>query len=383
MVDHSKIPHHADAVIIGGGIVGASIACHLAIGGLKNVVLIEKEPLLGTGSSAASAGIIYHHLPEKVNLQLSQKSLQSILEFEDEFDSKIDFRRNGCIQTAGTPEDLHILEGIYEELGRMGVPAQLLEPKELTEIFPEIVVDDLLGAIYTPGDGHFDPSGMIQGYAARARQFGARILTDTPAIGLGLKGSTIESVKTPQGDIETEIVINAAGPAAADVARLAGVHDLPVVPFKRQIFFTSESDLVAPDAPFYFDKTPPFYFRPETGGLITSIAELEECPTREINLDWSSAQILADRATHRLPGFESLEIVRGWAGLRSMTPDHTAILGSVPGFFGFYLAVGFSGHGVMHAPMTGRILASMIIDRNLDTYRDIDLLPLKPERFIK
>ena len=372
----------ADAVIIGGGIVGASVAFHLAARGMKNVVLLEKEIMLGTGSSAASAGVIYHHLPEKVNLQLSRKSLRAVLEFKDEFGAEIDFRQNGCIQTAGTPEDMAALEGIHRELDRLGVKSEMLEPRELTGFFPGMFVDDLVGAIHTPDDGYFDPHGMLQAYAAKAREIGARIMTQAPAIDLIVNGGKIGGVNTPDGDIETEVVVNAAGPAAAGIAELAGLRNFPVTPFKRQIFITAPTDIIAPDAPFYFDKTPPFYFRPESGGALMSIAELEETPSREPKLDWSSAPVLAERAMRRYPAFDSIEIMRGWAGLRSMTPDHTAILGPVPEPEGFYCAVGFSGHGVMHAPMTGKILAAIIVDNNCDTFEDIDLGPLCFDRFL-
>jgi sarcosine oxidase subunit beta len=373
----------ADAVIIGGGITGASIAFHLAATGMKHVVLLEKELMLGMGSSAASAGVIYHHLPEKINLQLSQKAMRVVLEFRDTFGAEIDFCQNGCIQTAATPEDMAALEEIHRELVQMGVRSQLLPPEGLTDIFPGMAVDDLAGAIYTPDDGYFDPHGMLQTYAAKAKEMGAEILSQAPAVGLNIEAGRIAGVRTPQGDISTEVVVNAAGPAAAEVARFAGFQNFPVTPFKRQIFITAPTNIIAPDAPFYFDKTLPFYFRPESGGVLMSIAELAESSVREPKLDWQSAPILAERATHRYPLFESIEIMRGWAGLRSMTPDHTAILGLVPEPTGFFCAVGFSGHGVMHAPMTGKILAAMIINNECDTFEDIDLGPLRFDRFLQ
>jgi sarcosine oxidase subunit beta len=374
----------ADAVIIGGGIAGASVAYHLAKGGLK-VVALEREPLLGSGSSAASAGVIYHHLPEKVNLQLSKKSMQALLDFESEFDAKVDFRRSGCIQTAATAEDHAELERTVEELVRMGVDARLLEPIQLTDIFPGMMVNDLLGAIHTPNDGYFDPHGMLQGYAAAARDLGTKFLARTPAIGIETQHGRVTGVRTPDGVIETGVVVNAAGPRASDVARLAGMDGLPITLVKRQIFITAPTGVIPADAPFYFDRTPPFYFRPESGGLLMSIAEYVETRTFDVNLDWSSAPILAERAVRRLASLDSIQIMRGWAGLRCMTPDRTAILGPVPesvGPRGFHLAVGFSGHGVMHAPLTGRILASMIIDQLLAFYEDIDLAALKYERFV-
>ncbi|UCD56682.1 MAG: FAD-binding oxidoreductase, partial [Candidatus Hydrogenedentota bacterium] len=253
--------------------------------------------------------------------------LRAVLEFEDEFDTKLDFHRDGCIQTASTREDLAVLEGIARELAPIDVNVRMLEPYELIEFFPGLVIDDLLGAIYTPDDGHLDPHGMTQGYAGKARTLGVRILTRTPATGLKIRGGKIAGVKTPRGDIDTEMVVNAAGPMAAEVARFAGLQQFPVVPFKRQIFITTPTDTVAADAPFYFDMNPPFYFRPESGGLLMSIAELQESPEQDVSLDWSSVEILAERAMHRLPRLDSLQVMRGWAGLRSMTPDRTAILG--------------------------------------------------------
>lgn len=362
--------------------MGTSIAYHLAAAGLSDAILIEKEPLLGCGSSAASAGIIYHHLAEKINLQLSQKSLQRLLQFEDEFDVAVDFRKSGCIQTAATVDDLSELERIVRTLSGMGVDARLVKSHELAELIPGLVVADLLGGIYTPNDGYFDPYGVIRGYSVAAQRMGVKILTRTPVVGIEVKGGMVAGVRTPNDFIETRIVVNAAGPRAKEIAGFAGITELPVVPYKRQIFISSPTDIVPSSAPFYFDRDPPFYFRPESGGLLTSIAELWECPNHDLSVDWSSVPALAERATHRLPPLESLRIVRGWAGLRSMTPDNTAILGPVPQPTGLYLAVGFSGHGVMHAPMTGKILASMIIDHNIDRFEEIDLAPLRYGRFL-
>ncbi len=375
------MPETADAVIVGGGIVGVSIAFHLAEIGLKDIVLLEKDLLLGSGSSAASAGVIYHHLPQKINLRLSQMSLRAVLEFESEFSAKIDFRQCGCIQTAGTAQGLAELESIQEELTRLGVRAQMIGPKELTDIFPGLVVDDILGAIFTPDDGYFDPHGMLHGYAARARELGAKIMTGAPATGIITKRGKVTRVTTPHGGVDTGVVINAAGPSAAEVARFAGVEALPVTTHKRQIFITAPTDVIHPDAPFYFDRDPPFYFRPESGGILMSVAEMDKCESLDPTLDWSSGPILAERAIRRSHRFDSIRIMRGWAGLRSMTLDNTAIIGPLPELEGFYFAVGFSGHGVMHAPVTGKIMASMIFSGNCDSYEGIDLAPLKYGRF--
>jgi len=375
------LPETADAVIVGGGIVGVSIAFHLVEIGLKDIVLLEKDLLLGSGSSAASAGVIYHHLPQKINLRLSQMSLRTVLEFESEFGAKVDFCQCGCIQTTGTAQGLAELEGIQEELSRLGVRAQMIGPKELTDIFPGLLVDDILGAIFTPDDGYFDPHGMLHGYAARARELGAKIMIGSPATGIITKRGRVTRVTTPHGDIDTGVVINAAGPSAAEVARFVGIDALPVTTRKRQIFITAPTDVIPPDAPFYFDRDPPFYFRPESGGILMSVAEMEKCETPDPKLDWSSAPILAERAVRRNHRFESIRIMRGWAGLRSMTPDNTAIIGPLPEPEGFFCAVGFSGHGVMHAPVTGKIMASMIFSGNCDSYEGIDLAPLKYGRF--
>jgi sarcosine oxidase subunit beta len=370
----------ADAVVIGGGIAGTSVLFHLVEKGLKGV-LLEKEPFLGSGSSAASAGMIHHQFLESVNRLLSKASLRILNEFESRFDARIDFRRNGYLQTAGTLEDFAELKEIHQALLALGVDAQMLAPAELADMFPGIVVDDLLGALLTPGDGHFDPHGVIQTYAAAARRLGARILTDTPATGIIIKSGKVEGVKTSTETLSTEIVVDAAGPFAARVANFAALH-APIVTVKRQIFVSAPTTVIPPTAPFYFDKTPPFYFRPESGGLLLSIAELDECSPAELKLDWKSAEVLSARAIHRMPALGSLQLVRGWAGLRSMTPDRTAILGPVPEPQGLYLAAGFSGHGVMHSPMTGRIVAGVILNPSLRQFENIDIRPLLFERFL-
>jgi sarcosine oxidase subunit beta len=371
-----------DAVVVGGGIAGVSVAYHLAERGLKDVVLLEKEPLLGTGSSAASAGVIYHHFPEKVNQRLSRASMRALNEFETKFDAKIEFRRSGCVQTASTSEDLAMLRAMHDGALDLGVESHLLSPAQLAEIVPGLTTDDLQGAIYTPDDGYFDPHGVIQGYAAEARRLGVRFLTGTPAIGVIVRSGRIEGVKTPAERISTGVVVDSAGPLAAQVARMAGLP-LPITTVKRQIFISAPTDIVRSDAPFYFDRTPPFYFRPESGGLLMSIAEMDQCSPRDLKLDWTSAGVLAQRATRRMPALESLRLMRGWAGLRSMTPDRAAILGPVPEPAGFHLAVGFSGHGVMHSPMTGSIVAAMILDPSITSFDDIDLAPLRFERFAR
>jgi sarcosine oxidase subunit beta len=243
-----------------------------------------------------------------------------------------------------------------------------------------LTADDLLGGIYTPADGYFDPHGVIQGYAAAARKLGAKLLTGSPATGLLVKSGKVEGVKTPTESIASRVVVDSAGPLAAQVARLAGVH-IPIVTVKRQIFISAPTAVVPPNAPFYFDRTPPFYFRPESGGLLMSIAEMDGCTPENLKLDWASAEILARRAVSRLPALESLRLMRGWAGLRSMTPDRTAILGPAPEPNGFYFACGFSGHGVMHSPMTGRIVAGMVLDPSLRRCHEIDLTLLSLKRF--
>jgi sarcosine oxidase subunit beta len=275
-----------------------------------------------------------------------------------------------------------MLRAMHDGALELGVESHLLSPAQLAEIVPGLTTDDLQGAIYTPDDGYFDPHGVIQGYAAEARRLGVRLLTGTPAIGVIVRSGRIEGVKTPAERISTGVVVDSAGPLAAQVARMAGIH-LPITTVKRQIFISAPTDIVRSDAPFYFDRTPPFYFRPESGGLLMSIAEMDECSPRDLKLDWTSAGVLAQRATRRMPALESLRLMRGWAGLRSMTPDRTAVLGPVPGVEGFFLAAGFSGHGVMHSPMTGKIVARLVLDQSLKHLEDIDLAALSCARFTK
>ncbi len=373
----AEIPRTADALVIGGGIIGASIACALAERGAATV-LCEAGPYIGVGSTGASVGGIRQQFAEPHNVRLSQQSVAEFTAFEERYGRPIDFVRNGYLLLATREETWRRLQRDVAVQRDCGVTTEVVQPEDVERFVPGLRCDDVLGAAFGPEDGFADPSAIAHGFAAGARRAGARLLLDTPVTGLVRDGARVTGVETPSGAIGAPAVINAAGARLADIARWAGVH-LAARPTRRHVFVTAPTDLLARTAPLTIDLDGPCYFRPESGGVLFSGAEEEPCgPDEEPPTDWSRLEAVVERVTHRLPRLAAARVLRGWAGVRTLTPDRTALIGPVASVPGFYVAGGFSGHGVMHSPAVGRIMADVVCDGQTDR---CDLAPFAPERF--
>jgi len=368
----------ANVVIIGGGIIGTSIAYNLAIGGLKNVILLEKEELLGTGSTAKSAGGIRHQYPDEINIRMTIESLKILRHFEEEMGVKIDFRQNGYMFLASTKETLSNFRKNVELQKSLGIKVELLSPQEITAIVPQLNIEDILGGTFCPMDGYLDPNGLLYGYAKNFKRLGGKILTSAEATGIRVKNGRVFSVITNREEIQTEVVINAGGPYGGRIGEMIGVK-LPLTPLKRQVFVTSAFNKIRSDTPMVIDLDAPFYFRPEeSGAILLSIADKQEVQGFDTTLDWSLLGKVVERAIHRVPVLEDAKITTGWAGLRTLTPDQNAIIGEVPEVKGFICAVGFSGHGIMHAPIAGKLVSELIIDGKSKT---LPISEMSIERF--
>lgn len=367
----------AQVVIIGGGIIGTSIAYHLARRGMRDVVLLEKDLFLGDGSTGDSVGGVRHQFGNEINIRLTQESVTAIRNFSSEMDYELDFRQAGYLFIALHEEHLAALEKNVALQRSLGVPVEFLSYADMAVRWPELYVGDVVGGTFCPEDGYLDPNGMVQGFAKQARVFGARLLTEVEVTEIEVKRGAVHAVQTTKGRIECRTVVNAAGPYAGQVGEMAGLR-LPVTLCKRQVFFARCPEPRWGAMPLVIDLFPPFYFKPESGGGLISLAEAEEQPNLDTNLDRSRLQELVERAVNRIPSLADAKIVRGWAGLRTVTPDQNAILGAIPGIDGFICAVGFSGHGVMHAPAVGKLIAELIIDGETKT---LDISELSIERF--
>ncbi|MEN8149567.1 MAG: FAD-binding oxidoreductase, partial [Planctomycetota bacterium] len=236
--------------------------------------------------------------------------------------------------------------------------------------------DDLAGAAFLGTDGYMEPHALLTGFERFARKAGVAIETGVTVNGLLRDGDAVTGVATDRGEVRAEFVVNAAGPRGGEIAAIAGL-DLPLSPCRRQIFATHPID-VAPDLPLVLDLDDPFYFRPEAGGVILSAAEVEETRSFDTAVDSGGLEELVERAVHRCPKLMDATIARGWAGLRTLTPDGSAILGDAPGVPGLLLAVGMSGHGITHGPAVGLTIAERIV---FGEARSLPLEPFRAERF--
>jgi sarcosine oxidase subunit beta len=353
-------PRTADVVIIGAGAIGCSIAYHLGLRGTKNVVVLEQE-LVGSGTTSKAAGGIRVQFPTAIEIQFSMQSLEFFRHFQEAMGTNPHLRQVGYLFLLGSETDVEQYRQQIALQRQYGLDVRLLTPDEAQAIVPQLRVDDLLAAVYSPQDGYADPHTVVQAYAARAREYGVKILEQTEVTAVRLQGDRVVGVDTTSGPIDTPLVVNAAGPWAARVAEMIGAQ-VPVFPRRRHIFVTNPfSDFVNP-SPLVIDRTTGFYCRTEGRSLLMSPGDVQEVQGYKVTIDWSMAEETANKAVHRVPVLAGAGIMSGWAGLRPLTPDEHAIIDYMPGVEGLLCAIGFCGHGFQHSPAAGNVVTEMILD---------------------
>ena len=353
-------PRTADVVIIGAGAIGCSIAYHLGLRGTKQVVVLEQE-FVGSGTTSKAAGGIRVQFPTAVEIEFSIQSLEFFRHFQDAMGVNPHLRQVGYLFLLGSAMDVGHYQRQITLQRQYGLDVRLLTPDDAKAIVPQLRVDDLLAAVYSPQDGYADPHTVVQAYAARAREHGVKILEQTGVTGIRLRGDRVVGVDTTSGAIDTRLVINAAGPWAARVAELVGMK-VPVHPRRRHIFVTEPfSDFVNP-SPLVIDRTSGFYCRTEGRSILMSPGDVQAVEGYKVTIDWSMAEETARKAVHRVPVLERAGIMSGWAGLRPLTPDEHAIIDYVPGVEGFLCVIGFCGHGFQHSPAAGKVVTEMVLD---------------------
>ncbi len=367
----------ADVVIIGGGIVGSSIAYHLTAAGCKDVLVIERESSQGKGSTGKSMGGVRAQFSTPVNIQMSLYSIPFYASFEVQLGYPCGYRPQGYLFCATTENHLAYLETNYQRqiaLGLKGV--RLIAVEEIRSMFPQLRSDDVVGGSFCSTDGFVDPYSAMVGFMAWASDHGATLLKNTAVTGMQREGDRIAGAETSRGPVSSRTIVNCAGPWAAEIARMAGV-DLPVEPLRRMLVPTEPFDQFPHSAPMIVDMSNGFHFRPEGLGFLLAWNDPKETPGYKTEVDPEFIEKIWTRAADRVPVFENLAVnpKRAWAGLYEMTPDHHPILGEVRDVPGFFLANGFSGHGVMHAPATGKIMADLIL-RGTSDLVDASLLGL-------
>ena len=358
----------ADVVIIGAGIVGSSIAYHLTSNGCRNVVVIERESSQGKGSTGKSMGGIRAQFSTPVNIQMSLYSIPFYAGFEERVGHPCDYRPQGYLFCATASNHMAYLRANYAQQVEMGLKnVRLIAGDEIAQMFPQLRSDDILGGSVCSSDGFVDPYSAMIGFMTCAAEHGAALWKSAEVTGFTKDAGGIASVETSRGKVSSRIVVNCAGPWAASVAKLAGI-ELPVQPLRRMLVPSEPFNEFPHTAPMIVDMSNGFHFRPEARGFLLAWNDPEQTVGFNTNFDPAFVEKILTRAASRVPCFANLPVnpKRAWAGLYEMTPDHHPILGEAPGVPGFFLANGFSGHGVMHAPATGKILSDLILTGKTD-----------------
>jgi sarcosine oxidase subunit beta len=370
------IPKKANILIIGGGVMGASIAYHLAERGQTGVVLLEKEEFFGQGATGRCAGGVRYQFATEVNIRLSLASLPMLERFPQEIGQEVDYRQCGYLFLLTTPADIAAFERNVALQRRLGVDTQWLSPAEVRRRLPQMRLDDVLAGVFHQKDGLVDPNGVVMGYVSAAQRCGAKCLTGVQVTGLGVQGGRVTGVQTSQGEIAAGVVINAAGPWAGVIGQMAGI-EIPITPVRRQMLTTTPLPQLDPEFPFVIDFAQSLYFHREGQGLLTGMSNPAELPGFEQNVDPEWELVNLEAAAARLPLLETAGLAAHWAGLYENTPDAHPVYGKTP-LEGFYVCAGFSGHGFMHGPVSGKLMAEIILDGGATT---VDVSALDLERF--
>ncbi|MEJ2556475.1 MAG: FAD-binding oxidoreductase [Anaerolineae bacterium] len=373
-----ELPKTADAVIIGGGVMGTSTAYHLARKGAKNVLLVEKEPFFGVMSTGQCAGGIRHQFSSDINIRLSIDSIRMLERFPEEMGQDVDLRFTGYLFLLTHEQDVATFRQNVALQHSLGVMTHWLEPDEIVDMLPVLNLEGVRAGTFYERDGLCDPASVVQGYVTNARRLGARLFTDTKVVDIRTLGERVTAVETDQGVVQTPVVVNACGAWAAQIGRMVGV-DIPIEPIRRQIVVTTPIPELPSDFPFVIFFHEALYFHREGEGILTGKSNPDESVGYRLSVDPEWEMVHMDEAMVRMPALEKAGLLSHWAGLYEVTPDAHPILGRIPTLEGFYAMAGFSGHGFMHGPMVGLLMAEEILDGHAHT---VDIAPFRYDRFL-
>ena len=359
------MPHNtADVIVIGGGIVGASVAYNLAKLGAKKVTLLERGAICA-GGTAKSCAIVRTHYSIKANLTHAVESLKIFADFPDTVGGDAGFKRTGYL-IVGPAEHREPMETVFRMQNEHGIDTRVLGKEEAKDMHPLLQVDDVGVIGYDSLAGYCDPHLVTTSYANRAKELGAVVLADTPVTGLVLNRTT-KTVQTPQGDFESPNVVIATGPWAHAFEPTLGVQ-FPFVVSRHKVITLKINRPYEQTWPIIKDLTTPdkLYFRPETGGVVLIGTgdhgdPIEDPDTLTDHVDMAHVERIAALISRRMPAFADAQYTAGWTGPYDITPDWNPLVGPVPGHEGLFIATGFSGHGFKLAPTIGEGLAQQVL----------------------
>jgi sarcosine oxidase subunit beta len=354
-----SLPDRAEVVIVGGGVMGASAAFHLAEAGVTDVLLLEADQL-SCGSTSKSAGGVRLQFSDEINIALALRSMDAFERFAERPGAEIGLRQVGYLFLLTDPADVTVFEQNTALQNAMGVPSRMISAAEAGQLSTLANVDDVLAASVCMRDGHATPDAVVLGYATAARNMGVRVSTQCPVTGIEVDGGDITAVHTARGTIATSTVICAAGAWSPQIAAMVGV-DLPVKPVARPIWYTEPMPSRPDRVPMTIDFTTGFYFHTEGPGLLFGMADPDQpagfdAPMRA---DW--LEIVGDVVAHRAPALLDVGIAGGWHGFYETTPDHNALIGEAAHVSRFIYATGFSGHGFLLGPAVGEVLRDLVL----------------------
>ncbi|MXN46389.1 FAD-dependent oxidoreductase [Shinella kummerowiae] len=381
-----EFPTQAQVVIIGGGIIGCSVAYHLTKLGWSDVVLLEQGQLSG-GTTWHAAGLVGQLRSHANMTSLIKYSTQLYSELEAETGLATGWKNCGSLSVARTADRMTVLKRTAASARAQGVAIEVISPKEAQDLWPVMAIDDLVGAVWLPGDGKANPTDLTQSLAKGARSRGARIVERVRVTGISTENGTVTGVETDRGAIAAQIVVNCAGQWARKVGQMCGVS-VPLHSAEHMYIVTGRIDGVHPDLPVMRDPDGYIYFKEEVGGLVMGGFEPEAKPWGMAGIpddfefallpdDWDQFEILMQNALERVPQLATSEVKKFYNGPESFTPDNNFILGEAPELKNFYVGAGFNSMGIASAGGAGRALAEWIVNGAAT----MDLWPVDIRRF--
>lgn len=366
----------AEVVIIGGGISGCSIAYNLAKEGMKNIVVIEKNYICSGSTGRCGAGVRMQWGTE-MNCAIAKKSIEFYENANDilEYEGDVEFKQSGYLLIASTDKEIDQFNKNIEIQNKLGIPSKLLTNSEAKKIVPYLNTSILTGAAYCGKDGFLNPFHTTDAFFRAARKMGVEFYTYTTVIAIKTENGRVTGVMTDKGDISTNIVVNATNAYSKQICDMVNV-DVPVFSERHQILVTEPVEPM--QGPMVMSFTLNLYVQQSPqGSFIMGRGDNTEPRDLRITSSWRFMEEMAKTINQVLPPVGKLRVIRQWAGLYNMTPDKQPIYGKVDGLDGFFLAIGFSGHGFMFGPITGICISEMILGKK----PSIDVSMLNVNRF--
>jgi sarcosine oxidase subunit beta len=367
-------PAAAEVVVVGGGVIGTSVAFHLAEAGV-DVCLLEREQL-ASGSTSRAAGGFRAQFSDPLNIAIGLRSIDAFARFGERPGAEIDLHQVGYLFLLDREEDVAAFQASVTLQNELGVPSRFVDLGEVAELCPLAGLEGVLAATYCALDGHASPEAVVQGYAAGARARGASVLTGCAVSGITREGDRIRAVETSLGAIETDTVVCAAGVWSPQLASMVGV-ELPVEPYLREVGFTGPTPGLPDRLPLTVDFTTGLYFHREGPGLLFGMADRSQPPGLDAPSDPAWLERVMEIAERRLPSLLDMGLAGGWKGYYEVTPDHNALVGESPAPTRFLYATGFSGHGFLQGPAVGEIVRDLVL--GVEPF--VDVSPLSADRF--